>query len=753
VQRQTKDGSILDLSISTAPLCNAWGRVEGAVAVYTDLSERKRAEEALQQTSQFNRAVIDHADEAIIVYDRDLRYVLWNRRMECLTGMKAEDVMGKRALDVFPHLRTQGVDRLLGRALAGETVRSEDTLYGTPLTEKTGWVTGSYTPQWDAHGNVVGVIAVLLDVTDRKRAEEELRASEERYRLTFDQAAVGIAHVSPSGHFLQVNEGLCAMLGYTQEELLGARFQDVTHPDDLTRNLAQFEQLLSGQVDSYAINKRFFRKDGSQIWSVARTALVRDASSEPQYTISVIEDMSDRVRAEEALRHQALHDALTGLPNRAMLRDRLDEEIQTARRAHSSFALLLLDLDRFKEINDTFGHHVGDDLLRQVATRLRDVLRDSDTVARLGGDEFALLVPECDAVGGSAVARKVLRTLDQAFMFEGHRLEIGASIGIAIYPEHGEEPATLLQHADVAMYAAKRQHSRHALYLPSEDVHTPNRLAMLMALHGAVRSQQLHFHYQPQVNLRTNQVERVEVLARWVHPEHGFVPPSEFIPMAEQTGLIKPLTIAALNAGLPQCALWHKSGLDVRVAINLSASSLQDPQLSSTVKRLLKRHAVRPEWLEVEVTEGAVMIEPERALRVLGRLHAMGVKIALDDFGTGHSSLGYLKRLPVDVIKIDRSFVRDMATNAEDAAIVQAITNLAHDLGLEVVAEGVEGVETWNLVHQMGCDLVQGFYLSRPLPAEELTWWLDERSDDVVAAGGVEPGSGARLQLVKRQTS
>jgi EAL domain-containing protein (putative c-di-GMP-specific phosphodiesterase class I) len=322
-----------------------------------------------------------------------------------------------------------------------------------------------------------------------------------------------------------------------------------------------------------------------------------------------------------------------------------------------------------------------------------------------------------------------------------------------VYPDHGEDSATLLRHADVAMYVAKRQNSRHALYLPSKDVHSPTRLALLTALDGAVRNRQMHFHYQPQVNLRTNQVERIEVLARWTHPDHGIVPPDEFIPLAEQTGLIKPLTLAALNAALPQCLLWHERGMAIRVAINLSAVSLQDLRLPSTIKRLLKRHAMPPEWLEVEITEGAVMSEPELALRVLSRLHTMGVKIALDDFGTGYSSLAYLRRLPVDVIKIDQSFVRTMSTNADDATIVRATANLAHDLGLEVVAEGVENAATWNLLQEMGCDLVQGYYVSRPLPEEELTKWLEERVAAAAQRTEPEPGTGARLQLVKRRSS
>lgn len=658
------------------------------------------------------------------------------------------EVLGK-PLPTVPSEKEDEHRQLLARARQGEVLRGVEM----KRRKKDGSLVDlslSTAPLHDARGRLQGTVAVYADVTERKRAEEEVRASEERYRLTFDQAAVGIAHVGPSGYFLRVNEGLCTMLGYSQEELLNTRFQEVTHPDDLVRNLAQFEQLLAGQVESYAINKRFLRKDGSEVWGTARTALVRDASGRPEYTISVIEDISDRVRAEEALRCQALHDSLTGLPNRAFLLHALEETITTSKQHGSSFVLLLLDLNRFKEINDTFGHHVGDDLLQDVARRLREVLRQSDTVARLGGDEFALLLPGSDAAGASTAARKVLRMFEQPFVCQGHRLEIGASIGVAIYPEHGVESTILLQHADVAMY--KRQSSGYALYLPSEDVHTPDRLVLMTALHEAVRRNQLHFHYQPQVDLRTNQVDRVEVLARWFHPVHGFVPPDQFIPLAEQAGLIKPLTVAALNAALPQCLRWHEVGMAVRAAINLSAGILQDPRLPSFINRLLQRHGLAAEWLEVEITEGAVMIEPERAMRVLSRLHEMGVKIALDDFGAGYSSLGYLKRLRADVIKIDRSFVRDMASNADDATIVRATTNLAHDLGLEVVAEGVENLEACNLLREMGCDLVQGFYLGHPLPADDLTRWLEERRGTEVALGRVESGSVPRLKIVKDQT-
>jgi diguanylate cyclase (GGDEF)-like protein len=381
-------------------------------------------------------------------------------------------------------------------------------------------------------------------------------------------------------------------------------------------------------------------------------------------------------------------------------------------------------LNRFKDVNDTFGHHCGDLLLQQIAQRLCHTLRDSDTVARLGGDEFAVLLPRADEVGAMRIGRKIVAALDESFEVEGQVFDVGVSIGCALYPDHGEDATSLMRRADVAMYVAKRTEVGYATYSSDQDEHSPDRLALMSDLRAATAGDQLSLHYQPQIDIKTGSVDHVEALARWRHPERGFVPPDTFICLAEETGLIKPLTKWVLNEALRQRAAWQASGLDIRVAVNLSARSLHDPELVDTITDLLQVWGVNAPCLEVEITESAIIVDPDRAMKTLTRLHEMGVWISIDDFGTGYSSLAHLKRLPVDQIKIDRSFVMDMTENVDNAFIVRSIIDLSHNLGLKVVAEGVENQETLDMLAAMDCDMAQGYHLSKPLPTLEMTVWF-----------------------------
>jgi diguanylate cyclase (GGDEF)-like protein len=423
--------------------------------------------------------------------------------------------------------------------------------------------------------------------------------------------------------------------------------------------------------------------------------------------------------------HQALHDALTGLPNRALFYDRAQQAILASRRNREATALLLIDLDRFKEINDTLGHHIGDLLLKEVGPRLQEILRATDTVARLGGDEFGLIlrnVTDPDEIG--RVVDRIITALQQPFSVEDLRLDVEASIGIARYPEHGQDAETLMQRADVAMYVAKTSRSGHATYATGLDQYSPDRLSLVGELREALHQAQLVVHYQPKVALLPGTVEGVEALVRWEHPQRGRVNPDEFIPLAEQTGLIKPLTMFVLDQALQQCHAWHQAGHQIGVAVNLSVRVLQDAQLPQDVAQLLETHNVEPNWLNLELTESIIMADPARAMEVLTRLDAMGVRLSIDDFGTGYSSLAYLKQLPVHEIKIDKSFILNMATNDNDAVIARSTIDLGRNLGLRVVAEGVDTAEVWGQLEAMGCDVVQGYYLSPPAPGDAITRWL-----------------------------
>ncbi|HET7292325.1 MAG TPA: EAL domain-containing protein [Vicinamibacteria bacterium] len=440
----------------------------------------------------------------------------------------------------------------------------------------------------------------------------------------------------------------------------------------------------------------------------------------------------DRMRAgigerEERIRHQATHDSLTGLPNRTLFLDRLGHAIEGAKRHRNLVGMLMMDVDRFKEINDTLGHEFGDDLLVEIARRLRKTTRESDTVARLGGDEFALMFETEDASRAVDIAGRTGRALESAFALGGVSIDVKASMGIALYPLHAEDAGTLMKRADVAMYDAKRSHQPFALYEAVRDEHSLRRLAILSELRHAVASDQIEVHYQPKIDFATGRTVHAEALARWRHAVHGMLPPDEFIPLAEQSGNIGMITKCVLRKAIEDCARWRGAGHELAVAVNLSALDLYDPELPTLVNGFLHDRGLPPSRLVLEITESAVMKDPVHAARTLRDLKDRGISLAIDDFGTGYSSLAHLKRLPVDELKIDKSFVVNLdGASTEDGVIVRSTIELGHNMGLKVIAEGVESAEGWKLLATFGCDMAQGYYISRPLRQEEFLAWLKE---------------------------
>ncbi len=443
--------------------------------------------------------------------------------------------------------------------------------------------------------------------------------------------------------------------------------------------------------------------------------------------VAILRDITRRKAQREQLEFLALHDDLTGLFNRSRLCKEIDRAIATARRTDERFALLLLDLDRFKEINDTLGHPVGDKLLIEVARRLRDATPVGGVIARLGGDEFALLLPVgSDVDGALAAARRVAAAIRVPFSVDRLALELGASVGIALFPDHGGDANRLLRCADVAMYLAKREQATVAVYDAERDHHSVRNLALSGELRRAIESDALTLHYQPQLDLATKRVIGAEVLVRWHHPEHGEISPEEFVAVAEQMGLIRSLTFWILDTALRQLAVWQREGRRLSLSVNLSSRNLHEEDLPQTVASLLETHGLDPKRLTLEITESAIMVDPARARDVVERLSALGVRLAIDDFGTGYSSLSYLKRLRVDELKIDKSFVSHMDENHNDAVIVRSTVELAHNLGLEVVAEGVENETHLRLLRALGCDVGQGHFLGKAMPLESFVEWLGE---------------------------
>jgi diguanylate cyclase (GGDEF)-like protein len=456
--------------------------------------------------------------------------------------------------------------------------------------------------------------------------------------------------------------------------------------------------------------------------------LNRDGDSISRLANGVARLSEEMIAETTALEYQARHDNLTNLPNRSLFLERLETDLQASREHNEPLSLFVMDLDHFKEVNDTLGHHVGDRLLQEVGRRLVSVLGRTDMVARLGGDEFAVLLPGADPERSRAVCLKIIAAMDKPIKVENLCLRAAFSIGVALCPEHGQDANLLMRYADVAMYEAKRKHKGYSFYTSDHDDHSISRLGLSGELRDAIIDNQLTLEYQPMVDVKSGHIFCAEALVRWRHPEYGMLPPEEFIPSAEQTGVIRPLTLWVIEKALEQLAAWERNGIDLRISINLSVRSLQDRKLPGQVQKLIDRYRIDPKRVILEITESAIMSDPLSARRVMRRLSNMGFHLSIDDFGTGYSSLAYLKQLPVDEIKIDKSFVTRMDQDENDAVIVRATIDLAHNLGLKVVAEGVENTDVWNLLEMLGCDVIQGYYIRKPLTAVDLTKWIQSKT-------------------------
>ena len=561
-----------------------------------------RDEKALRETNRFAHEIIDNAGEGIVVLDGELRYVLWNRFMEEMTGLEAKEVIGKSAMDLFPHVREQNVDELLRRALAGETMASPDVHYAVPQTGREGWTSAVYRPHFDADGKVVGLIGLVRDITERKTAEQQIE-------------------------------------------------------------------------------------------------------------------------------YQAYHDALTGLANRRLFQEHLSLALALAQRRHALVAVLFLDLDHFKVINDSLGHSIGDALLRQVSNRLRGCVREGDTVARVGGDEFTIVLQEIARPDDAAtVAKKVLRSIAEPIEVNGHKLYVTTSIGVTVYPQDGEDAETLLKTADAAMYRAKGE-GRNTYQMATPDLSrtTQERMALESGLHQAMETGEFVVYYQPQIDLETMQLVGMEALLRWNHPERGLITPVDFIGLAEERGMILVIGDWVLREACREAKRFHDRGLKhLRVSVNISARQFRDEALLWTVESALSEAGLDPRALELEITESVAMEDVQLTMVTLSELRKSGVSIAIDDFGTGHSSLSYLKRFPIDALKIDKSFVADLPDGFEDSAIVASVIQLANGLGIRVVAEGVETAEQIEFLREHACREVQGYYFSYAVPPAEIAKLLEK---------------------------
>ncbi|MGA2980060.1 MAG: EAL domain-containing protein [Terriglobales bacterium] len=554
--------------------------------------------------------------------------------------------------------------------------------------------------------------------------QHALRQAEEKYRAIFEDAVVGIFQITPEGRPLSINRALAQMHGYDSPEQLLAEISNVAHQlfvdpgrmGELARTLDEHGVVRGAEVEVY-------RRDRTKKWLLVNLRAVRDTNGKIVLHEGTVEDITDRRVAEERVQYLAYYDALTGLPNRTLLQDRLSKALASARRQKDKVALLFLDLDRFKNINDSLGHSVGDLLLQDVAERLKKSAREQDTVARLAGDEFLIVLTDVKDIPDAAVAaERFMDAMTAEFVVQGHPLSVSCSLGISIFPEHGADGETLIKNADAAMYCAK-DYGRDNFRFFTDDMNAQSveRLTLESSLRLALDKKELFLVYQPQMDIGTGRITGLEALLRWQHPELGLVPPDKFIRIAENSGLIMSIGEWVLRTACSQARKWQEEGLPaVPVAVNVSAVQFRQGGFRELIRRVLHETGLAPQYLELELTESLLLSNADVRFLVLQELKAMGLKLAIDDFGTGYSSFSYLKHFPVSKLKIDRSFVRDVAVNPDDAAITSAIISMAKSLNLKVIAEGVENEAQMSFLRAHHCDEIQGYYFSKPLSADEV---------------------------------
>ncbi|MCA1248619.1 EAL domain-containing protein [Massilia sp. MS-15] len=669
---------------------------------------------SLRQNQNYLEQVIDGMPAGLMVVDAELRAHSMNRMMADLLDVP-DDLLLEQRLALEELIPSAELAGRAAEALASGA--PHDNVLVTLDGRADGVRYADFNIRRAYKDGAPMLLVIGQDMTFRRKARLRLQESEEFFRLTFNQAAVGIVLLGGDGRVLRTNSKMSQILGYSEIELLQRFYQQFMDPDDLAEEQAMIARLRGGEVADYQREKRLLRRDGSQVWVSVNVSSMRDASGNQRF-ICVVRDIQRQKQAEEALLRMANHDALTGLPNRLLMHDRLSQAIMQAHRAGRQVAVMFIDLDRFKHVNDSLGHDAGDALIVEIARRLSSSLRESDTVARQGGDEFVVVLPD---LGGQEdagkVARKLLDNLFQPLALCGQEVFPSGSIGIAMYPGDGLDGATLLKCADSAMYGSKAQGGNQvAFYTAEMGEQATQHLRLEGALQRALQRDEFLLHYQPVVDIGSGRVTGVEALLRWQPAGHPMVSPAEFIPLAEETGLIVPIGDWVLATAMRQQVAWVRAGIGpVRISVNLSARQFLGQDVAQRVAALLEETGCDPGCLTLEITESVLMENPAAATETMGQLAAMGVQLAIDDFGTGYSSLASLKRFPIHSLKIDRSFVMDLTQDADDAAIVNAVIALAHSMKLNVIAEGVETNEQLAFLQARGCDQMQGYCFSRPV--------------------------------------
>lgn len=683
--------------------------------------------------------------------DAKANITFFNESAQQFFGFSEEEIIGRNVIGtIVPEIESTGRDLMeLVRDIMSHPERSlEKENENIKKTGERVRILWRNRVIYDSAGIFAGILCIALNISERKMPEEELkRAKELSYALNrikaeakttkerasffanaLENASQPFASGYPNGSLMIFNQAFADLTGYSEEELRSMTWAvDLTPPEWREHESKVLEELhRTGEPQLY--EKEYIRKDGTRVLIEVKVHLMRDEKGNPEYYYSFLTDITERKRMEEEMKHLAHHDSLTGLPNRTLFKDFLARVLAQSQRNQKRLAILYLDLDRFKHINDTLGHDIGDKLLKEVAERLKNSIRGSDTVSRISGDEFNIMLSDITSADDAAViSRNILSAFQKPYTVAGHKLHVTTSIGISIYPDDSEDIETLLKYADIAMYHAK-EHGRNIYQFYSAEINISSRekIQMEKSLRQAVDRDELVLHYQPQANIDTRQVLCAEALVRWRHPEQGMLDPKHFIPLAEETGFITAIDEWVLRAACKQFKAWRKTRLlNMSVTVNLSDKQFQKADFVEWIAAVLDETGFEPNRLQLEITESTAMKSLDHTIHSMNRLADIGVGISIDNFGTGYSSLSYLKKLPIQKLKIDKSFIQDIATDPDDRAIISAVTAMAHNMKLSVVAEGVETEEQLEFLKSVGCQEMQGFLFSRPLPAEQFRELID----------------------------
>jgi len=727
-RHRRRDGSLLSVDISQHPL-----RFRGRDAIFVladDVTAQIAAEEEAQRSTQMLEMVIDHIPQRIFWKDRESRYLGCNMAFARDAGLAyPEQVIGKTDSELmwreFADLLRRQDRQVMETGVPRMNVETDFTVGDVHRT-----TVAAKLPLLDGEGRVIGVLGSYTDTTERKRADLALRLQSRALDASVN--AIVITGLGPGGHVIEyANPAFRRITGYDPAEVIGADCRLLQRDDRDQEGLIAIRDALAANREVSAV-LRNYRKDGALFWNQLLIAPVPEPGGRTTHHIGIINDVTELIRYQEQLEYQANYDSLTLLPNRHLLRQRLEQALVAAKRRERGLAVVFIDLDGFKNVNDSLGHSIGDELLYVLADRLARCARPGDTVARHGGDEFVILIT--DAVGEDALVAWMERArsaISEPVVIDRTELYVGCSMGASVYPQDGDDAETLLKKADIAMYRAKDMgRNTYQFFLPGMNANANARMDVERRLRRALRDGELLLHYQPLVSLRDGRIVGMEALVRWRDPDAGLVPPADFIPVAEECGLIGPLSEWVLREACRQNKAWQDGGLPAtRVSVNLSANVFHQRDIAKLVTGVLAETGLGAHWLELELTESALMRNAEEAVSMLNELHALGIGLAVDDFGTGYSSLSYLKRLPVDRLKIDRSFVSDIGRSGDNETITSAVIALAHSLNLQVTAEGVETSAQLAFLRERACDEMQGYFFAAPLPGDQIAALLEARRD------------------------